>query len=179
MIVYLFVYEVFIFRYLLFDFGHLQCGDDSVMKQLQNSRVNNQYTPEVRTFALTLHFYSPRAYRYVRNKFKNKLPAPRTIRQWCESVNGDPGITKEALNVLSVKIKDSQDKGLQLRFCMAVDEMSIRKQIEFNFTRKKYFGYVDFGGSSVDRENTVAAYDWVIGWQNSMFILMVKKWMLD
>ena len=133
------------------------------MKQIENGRVNNQYTPEVRSFALTLHFYSPRAYRYVRDKFKNKLPAPRTIRKWCESVNGDPGITKEALTVLSVKIKDSQDKGIQLRFCMAVDEMSIRKQIEFNFAKKKIFGYVDFGGNDIDRDNTIAATKaWVV-----------------
>lgn len=99
----------------------LQLGDESIIKQIEKGKTNNQYSPEVRTFALTLHFYSPRAYRYVRDKFKGKLPAPRTIRKWCESVDGDPGITKESLDVLKVKIKDFQDQGKKLRFCMAVD----------------------------------------------------------
>lgn len=104
-----------------------QLGDDSVITQIRKGKVGNMYTPEVRTFALTLHFYSPRAYRYVRDKFKDKLPSPRTLRKWCESVDGDPGITKESLNVLNVTIKDYQAKGRQLFFSMAIDEMSIRK----------------------------------------------------
>lgn len=133
------------------------------MNKINAGKENNQYSPEARSFALTLHFYSPRAYRYVRRTFANKLPAPRTLRKWCESVNGDPGITKEALNVLQIKIKDSQAKGIQLLFSMAVDEMSIRKQIEFSCTEKKYFGYIDFGGANIDRENTVVATKpWVV-----------------
>lgn len=31
----------------------------------------NKYPPELRAFALTLHYYSPRAYDYVRAKFNN------------------------------------------------------------------------------------------------------------
>ncbi|XP_077552683.1 THAP domain-containing protein 1-like [Haemaphysalis longicornis] len=34
-----------------------------------------QYPPELRPFALTLHFYSPAAYEYVRAKFNNALPS--------------------------------------------------------------------------------------------------------
>jgi len=40
------------------------------------------YSPELRTFARTLHFYSPHAYRYVRKMFDTCLPHPRTITKW-------------------------------------------------------------------------------------------------
>lgn len=40
-----------------------------------------KYSPELRTFALTLQFYSSKAYRYVRKTFNNLLPEPSTIRK--------------------------------------------------------------------------------------------------
>ncbi|KAL3198327.1 hypothetical protein MRX96_014445 [Rhipicephalus microplus] len=47
-------------------------------------RVGNEqkgkYPPELRAFALTLHFYSPAAYEYVRSKFNEALPSQRTLR---------------------------------------------------------------------------------------------------
>lgn len=76
------------------------------MHKIKLGKVNNKFPPEVRSFALTLNFYSPRAYRYVRNTFEKKLPAPRTIRKWYESVDANPGITQDALNALALKIED-------------------------------------------------------------------------
>lgn len=35
--------------------------------------------------------------------------------------------------------------------------MSIRKQIEYANSKKKYYGYVDFGGANIDREGTAVA----------------------
>lgn len=56
-------------------------------------KKTNKYLPELRAFALTLHYYSPRAYNYVRAKFNNALPNQRTLREWYKAVNGDPGFT--------------------------------------------------------------------------------------
>ena len=39
-----------------------------------------QYSPEMRSFALTLAFYSPKAYRFVRKQFGLALPHLSTIR---------------------------------------------------------------------------------------------------
>ncbi|XP_077523586.1 THAP domain-containing protein 2-like [Amblyomma americanum] len=69
------------------------------IQQLLNRAGNKQkgvYTPELRAFALTLHFYSPAAYDYVRSKFNDALPSQRTLRQWYRSVHGAPGFTDEA-----------------------------------------------------------------------------------
>lgn len=128
-----------------------------MMHKIKLGKVNNKFPADVRSFALTLNFYSPRAYLYVRKSFAKKLPAPRTIRKWYESVDADPGITQEALNALTVKIEDSKKNGIDLRFCISIDEMSIRKQVEYSSSKKKYYGYVDFGGADIDREGTAVA----------------------
>lgn len=39
-----------------------------------NARISKQYSPEIRSFALTLHYYFARAYEYVRDYFNNCLP---------------------------------------------------------------------------------------------------------
>lgn len=61
----------------------------TVNKQLllrQNSKIKKtslrkQYELELRSFVLTLYFYSPRAYAFVRKKFNTCLPHPKTIYQ--------------------------------------------------------------------------------------------------
>lgn len=66
---------------------------------------NAKYVPEIRTFALTLHYYSARAYSYVRKYFKNLLPHSRTIQKWYAVVNGEPGFTKEAFDAIKERVQ--------------------------------------------------------------------------
>lgn len=97
--------------------------DESIIKQIQSGTVNGKYSEELRSFALTLNFYSPKAYNYVRKVFKNRLPAPSTIRSWYSNTNGGPGLSKDALNLLKRKCEATSDK--QLFACLSMDEMSI------------------------------------------------------
>lgn len=99
-----------------------------------------KYNATLRAFALTLSFYSPRAYNFVRNTFVKSLPHLGTISRWYRSVNGSPGFTKEALTALSIK----QKKVTYPLVCnLVMDEMSIRRQVEWTGT--KFTGYVDVG----------------------------------
>jgi hypothetical protein len=59
-----------------------------------------KYDPQIRAFALTLHFYSPRAYEYVRKCFSNCLPNRRTIRYWLSHINAEPGFTGETMDAI-------------------------------------------------------------------------------
>ena len=52
-----------------------------------------RYSEEVKQFALTLHFYSPKDYNFVRKILK--LPHPNSIKQWTASVNCEPGFFQE------------------------------------------------------------------------------------
>ena len=57
----------------------------------KKERKATQYSDEIKAFAMTLQFYSEKAYRYVRNAFDLLLPHPRHIRNWYSGVDGDPG----------------------------------------------------------------------------------------
>ncbi|KAL4103323.1 hypothetical protein QTP88_018700 [Uroleucon formosanum] len=65
-----------------------------LMRQLQIS-TGKSIRPILRKFAMTLHFYSPSAYSYVRTIFSKALPDVSTIRKWYSKLDGLPGMTKE------------------------------------------------------------------------------------
>lgn len=89
--------------------------------------VKRKYSVELRKFALTLHFYSPKAYNFVRNNFNSVLPHARTLSKWYSHVDADPGFTQESLNILTLKINNS----VKPIYCaLMIDEVAIRKHVE-------------------------------------------------
>jgi hypothetical protein len=114
-----------------------------------------KYTPLMRSFALTLHFYSTKAYTYIRRVWGNILPHPSTIRNWYRSVNGSPGFTNEALHAIKLRIADNKNKGKNTICNIVVDEMAIRQQLLFN---NRFDGSVEFGADhSEDVDNVPLA----------------------
>ena len=133
---------------------------NTVLNAIQRGKVGGHYPAELHTFALTLHFYSPRAYEYVRGVYKNKLPAASTIRAWYSHTGCSPGFTESALDVLKLKKIILQQKGRQMVACLMVDEMSIRRHVEWDHQNKRYVGVVDCGaGSMQDSEKLPVAKD--------------------
>ena len=51
-------------------------------KQAKQDDVDRIYDPEIRKFAINLHFYSSKSYEYVRNVFHEALPAVGALRTW-------------------------------------------------------------------------------------------------
>lgn len=108
-------------------------------KELSEVVSKLTYSPELRSFALTLHFISAKAYDYVRKMFKTSLPHPRTLKHWYLKVDGEPGFTKEAFVALKRKA-DASDKPILAT--LVVDEMDITRCVEVD---GKVYGYVDMG----------------------------------
>lgn len=94
---------------------------------------------------MTLHFYSPKAYEYVRNKFNKSLPHPVTISKWYQTINGEPGFTIESLEALKIKVKEAEKKNCKIICNIVIDEVAIRQQVEWD--GKKYYGFVNCGAS--------------------------------
>lgn len=111
-------------------------------------KQSKKYSPKIRTFALTLHFYSPRAYRYVRQYFHRNLPAISTIRNWYSSINGAPGFSKEALEMIKQKANIANRNGSELLVCAMFDEMNIHKHLEWDRAKKQAVGYITYGTDS-------------------------------
>lgn len=100
-------------------------------------------TPKLRSLALSLHFYSPADYKYVRQTFDKCLPHPSTLRKWYSSVDGSPGFTSESLNAVKSKVKEIQLKNKTLFYGLIMDEMSIMEDVHYNGERLQ--NYINFG----------------------------------
>ena len=117
-----------------------------LMKRLvtQKKKKNpGAYPLELRSFAMTLKFYSTKAYNYVRKSFDLGLPHPTVIRSWYSSMNGEPGFTQNAMAALKAKVLAAKRDNQEVVCALMLDEMSIRKHVEWD--GKQFRGYVDLG----------------------------------
>jgi len=119
------------------------------MRQL-NITHGQTITPALRKFALTLHFYSPSAYDYVRNIFSKSLPHVSTLRKWYSTVNGLPGFSSESFRAIAMKVEEMKKCGKQLFGCMIIDEMSVKQHV--NWTGTRHQGYIDYGLGGTTRQ---------------------------
>ena len=94
-----------------------------LLQRMTRTNAKRQYSENIRLFALTLHYYSPRAYSYVREKFGLCIPHQKTIHKWYQSIDGEPGFNSEAIRYLKDYSKDVDNNPFA---SLIIDEMSIR-----------------------------------------------------
>lgn len=119
-------------------------------KDCVNNCLKDKCDPILRSFVLTLLFYSRKAYDFVREIFDHCLPHPSAIRRWYEGIDGKPGFTSEAFDLLRRHAEQSPKK----IFCsLILDEMSIRRHVEWD--GEKFSGKVDMGTDLPDNEDAL------------------------
>lgn len=118
------------------------------------SGKNIEYSDTLKSFSLTLYFYSPCAYEYVRNALDLALPHPNTLRSWYNSVDGNPGFTSEAFSAISERTKYLNSN---VYVCLTFDEMAIKKRLDWD--GNQFIGYVNrgFGVQNNDLEEAKEA----------------------
>jgi len=57
------------------------------------------YATEIKEFAISFHFYSPKAYMFLRKYLS--LPHPSTIRAWSAGIDCEPGFLKKPLSYIA------------------------------------------------------------------------------
>lgn len=94
-----------------------------------------------------MHNISPRAYRYLREKFNNHLPHPQTIRQWYRnsSLDAESGVSKHSLEALRNKAKEMSEDDKQLVVSLSFDEMAIQRNLVWCRSSNKFIGLIDRG----------------------------------
>lgn len=111
-----------------------------LFKRVAKKCVRRKYDANLRSFAVTLHFYSPRAYEYVRSKFNFCMPHVKTIAKWYSNIEGNPGISVEALNSIKQRVNFTK---YSLLGALIFDEIAIRQHVKYDGT--KFSGYIDMG----------------------------------
>ena len=60
-----------------------------IENEIKNNKLKRRtYSDELNKFASTVHFYSPRAYLYLRKILQ--LPHPSSVREWISTINCEP-----------------------------------------------------------------------------------------
>lgn len=147
------------------------------MRKGKKKSVNKQFDNQLKSFALILHYYSPRTYEYVRQEFDNCLPHCKTISKWYRSIQGKPGIMLEALNTIKQR---ANSVDYQLFGSLLFDEMTIRQHVEYD--GQKYNGYVDMGENKTTADMTLAKEALVFmvvcmngGWKIALAYFLIDK----
>ena len=96
------------------------------MASLHGNRRNKPYSKRMMIFCMTLAGYSARAYGYFRSVVKNCVPSPVTLRNYRKRVDGSPGFSSAALNMIKHKVNEMHEKSRKLFVSLSSDDMSIR-----------------------------------------------------
>ena len=127
-------------------------------KKNLGKKIPKKYSPALRQFALSLHFFSGKAYEYVRDQFNTILPHPRTLSKWYSHLNAEPGFTMESFKLLELKVKNSSDPVFG---ALMMDEMAIRQHLEYDRSTGKYYGRVVMG-SRIDNDSLTIAKECLV-----------------
>lgn len=101
----------------------------------------------MRKFALTMRYYSPRCYDYVRSKFNKNLPHPATIRKWYQQsdVNCSSGICKRNIEIVKAKVLELKNENKDLYCGLVHDEMAVRQHVQWLDDKKQFSGFITYG----------------------------------
>ena len=140
---------------LINNFGHL------TSQLIKNEYKNNKecsgswYASEIKEFAISLHFYNPKAYMFLRKYLS--LPHPSTIRAWSAGIECEPGFLKKPLAYIADLVKDGQ-----IDFTLIIDEMSIKEETKWDPKDQKFVGTVDYGNRKAEDPDNIATNALVI-----------------
>ena len=88
------------------NFGHIATELFKNEARSYNKSSGSRYSQEIKEFAISLHFYSPRAYKFVRKSLN--LPHPATIRSWSVNIECEPGFLKKSCEFVEGKVNEGQ-----------------------------------------------------------------------
>ena len=113
--------------------------------------VAHWYNNETKQFAMTLHYYSPKVYKFVCKVLK--LPHVSSIHIWASSVDCQPGYLTQVIALL----EEMAQKNQWMRDAvLVVDAMSLSKMTVYDRTSKSFVGLVDYGTTIPEPEATEA-----------------------
>jgi len=143
---------------------HLQSLVNPALQQIFRRIENQKEAPsteecpsEIRVFASTLQFYSTKAYNFVRQTFEKALPHVSTVRRWFSNIDGSPGFSTLAFDLLKQKVEFAEKKSKPpVIVSLIMDDMSIKKHIDYDPKSSSFKGYVDLGTGSMDEDSRPA-----------------------
>ena len=105
-------------------------------------QAESRYSEEIKEFAISLHFYSPRAYKFARKSLN--LPHPSTLRAWSSNIECDPGFLKNSLLYIEGQVNENQQDCI-----IIIDGMAIKKQLQWKIRDQSLWGILTMAALEV------------------------------
>lgn len=115
---------------------------------LKSAPSARRYSDDVKEFALTLYFYSPKSYRYVRSIIP--LPNLSLILKWSSTIKCEPAFVPKHLPLYPMQFTVLLTKSL-------LYAMSIRKQTIWNQEKYQYSWFIEHGEAIPDTSGKLAS----------------------
>jgi hypothetical protein len=112
-------------------------------QSVENANRQEKFAPDEREFVLTIHFYSPKVFRFLSKSFIGAFPTEQTIRSWIRADRTEVGFNQPSLDVIRALATKFKEENKQLYIALSCDDMYIKKHIDF--VGGKIWGYSDFG----------------------------------
>ena len=133
------------------NFGHMSIELFKNQQKNAEKQAGSRYSEEIKEFAISLQFYSPRAYKFVRKS--SSLPHPSTLRAWSSNIEFEPGFLKNSLLYVESQVKENQQDCI----IIIIDEVAIKKQLQWEKFSSKFVGHTDYGGITSEEPDTIAS----------------------
>ena len=128
-----------------------QLFSDQARNMTFTNKMSNRYSQETKQFAMTLHYYSPKAYDFARKVLH--LPHPSSIRSWSASVDCEPGFLCDVIKLIgSMATNNSTLSDVVL----IIDAMAIHKGTWWDPKKRSFVGNVDYGTAVPEASDDLA-----------------------
>ena len=115
-----------------------KCFSPGQIKRLSSGAKKSHWDSTDMQMAVRLRALSRRAYNLLKDELNIPLPAPSTLSAWISRTVCAPGIQTNILNFLRNQV---EEMSLRDRCCvLCIDEMSIRKDIDYSRLLDRVFG---------------------------------------
>ena len=120
------------------NFGNMarEIFDNQIQAVKKKNCHSHCYSDE---FALTLHYYSPKAYDFVCKILA--LPHPSSIRAWGASVDCSPGFLTNVINMLGSAVEENS---WMSEVVLVADAMALHKSAIWDPVAQQYVGSVNY-----------------------------------
>lgn len=139
----------------LLDYNFSGVAKEIFANQMKNphkhSKQGYRYSTEIKQFAMTLHYYSPKAYDFVRGLLS--LPHESSLSSWASSVDCEPGYLTNVIKLVGQVVKD---KPFMKDVSLIVDAMTLHKGTFWDPKSRSYVGHVDYGIAMPEPSDDIA-----------------------
>ncbi|TRZ23302.1 hypothetical protein HGM15179_003808 [Zosterops borbonicus] len=131
----------------------LQAQFSDLPREVHSWRQMADYSPEMRQFVCLLHLYHNKTYHHLRKILP--LPHPYSLTNWLSNNEAAAGFSSD----IFLQLQEKVERGDQaFRHCaVLVQDVSLRKQQEWDPQTQCLTGFVDLGAGSLDADEAPLA----------------------